>query len=180
MGHTVELHFDANAEAELLALRATLTKAGLPDTFVPLGSRPHVSLAGFSSVDPQALIEHSGAFAASAAPFDLKLSHIGAFPTEKGVVFCEPTPATVLLDLHRAFCERLLAACIRPDDYYVPGVWIPHCTIALGLTPAQMATAVRVSVEVFQPIHATCREIGVISFPPVRSLAVFRLGTEAA
>ena len=168
MGYAVELYFDAGAESTLRRLIADLAAAGVPDILGQLGARPHVSLAVFAAVDPEALIEQTAAFAGVTAPFDLTLSHIGTFPTTEGIVFAGPTPTAHLLSLHRAYHERLASAGITPDNYYVPERWVPHCTTATDLTPAQVAMAVCFCVEAFRPVQVTCQEIGVISYRPVR------------
>jgi 2'-5' RNA ligase len=137
-----------------------------------------VSLAVFSSADSQALVEATATFAESTAPFDLTLSHIGTFPTIEGIVYLGPTPSVHLLELHRAFHKSLSAAGIVSNGYYLPDQWVPHCTTATDLTPGQMARAVRICVEIFQPIEVTCAEIGVVSFRPVKSIATFPLSLE--
>src|SRR5687768_16292606 len=102
MGHAVQLYFDAELEAALVGVRASLTKAGVTPTLERLGDRPHVSLAVLNEVDVARCIPMLERFSKTLPAFAVGLAAFGGFPTAQGVVFLSPTPSGILLSTHRA------------------------------------------------------------------------------
>jgi len=52
MPFAVEMYFDPATEAEIRALWNSLAQAGVSSRLPDSGSRPHISLAVFQSLDP--------------------------------------------------------------------------------------------------------------------------------
>ncbi len=173
MGLAVELYFDAAAEQAVRDLRAELVRGGLPPSLEALNDRPHISLAVLSASDPEPLLAQLASFARATPPFPLTLSTVSAFPSAEGVPFLSPAPTEALLRHHRGF-HRLFGD--RADNpYYQPDVWVPHCTLAGGLAPAQMAVAIEICLRMFKPLELTCREVGLIRFRPVTIIRTYPL-----
>jgi hypothetical protein len=61
------------------------------------------------------------------------------------------------------------------------GTWVPHCTLAIGLSPEQMASAQEIARRTPLPIYSTTYEMGLVhaTAGATESLAVFRLGKPA-
>ena len=143
MAYAIELFFDAATEAALRRLGDALIKADLiPAT---QGSyRPHVSLGGCRDLrDAAQLLRALENLAAEqTAPMPVTLSHLGVFPSEEGVVFYGVTVTTPLLLLHRRFQGLFTAWALDWSPFYEPGNWVPHCTLAYGLSPDCLPEAV--------------------------------------
>lgn len=167
MGLAIVLTFDRAAEQAIAAIRQKLIHAGLPPTLDAMEVLPHISLAVFADDDDTPLIPSLEAFAHATPPFPLILSALGAFPSAEGVLFLAPTPTEALLRHHRAFHSTLGAAAIGLNPYYRPDAWLPHCTLAAGLTPSQMALALEVCMRTFQPLEITCHQVALVRFHPV-------------
>ena len=60
---------------------------------------------------------------------------VGIFPTN-GTVFLAPTVTNELLKLHHSYHDYF-KTFHNPNSYYVPGKWVPHCTIANRLHTKQ-------------------------------------------
>lgn len=56
MGYAVELYFDPQTEQKIKDLRQILTVVDIPSKLGGSGDRPHISVAGFSTVDRDVLI----------------------------------------------------------------------------------------------------------------------------
>jgi hypothetical protein len=62
----------------------------------------------------------------------------------------------------------------------VPGVWVPHCTVAVDLQPCsrhlvnEMRRALSEHIEL--PWPATVERMGVVKFRPIEHQASFPLG----
>src|SRR5262245_52848517 len=87
MGFAVEMYFDQKTEKALRELCKVLADAGVRSVLDEIGDRPHISLAVFSQVDVDALLEETGRFATDTRPMPITLSAIGAFPSAEAVLF---------------------------------------------------------------------------------------------
>lgn len=126
MGYAVELFLEDPA-AEAIRKLFNLTES----LMAQIGASPHVSLAVFDSVDTSTLIDVVHSFAEDTSEFNIRLSSIGIFPGKENVVFLAPVITIELLALHQRFHDRLNAAELISDPYYLPGAWVPHCTITM-------------------------------------------------
>ena len=63
-------------------------------------------------------------------------------------------------------------------DYYLPGRWVPHCTIAEGLEPDDICVTVELarSSGVFREV--SIQGIGLVQLGPYRVIAVFPVSPE--
>ena len=177
MGYAVELFYDQESEQTVReiwdGLGAALGKPSLSE----LGARPHVSLAVYNDdLDAAGFPERLRDFANSIDPFDLCLSSVGSFAGQEGVVFLAPVVTRRLLDVHARFHEAFSPYENSGMTYYLPGNWVPHCTVAIDLSAAEVIEAVGYCREAFQPVSGMFREIGLIEFRPVKELFTFGLG----
>ena len=177
MGYAIELFYDDASERAVRdiwdGLGAALGKPSLSE----IGARPHVSLAvyddGLETTDfPERLLE----FARSIDPFDFMLSSLGTFPGQEGVVFLAPVVTRRLLAVHKQFHEVFLKQASSGTAYYLPGFWVPHCTVAIDLSAAEVTAAVAYCREASQPISGRFQEIGLVEFRPVKELITCGLG----
>lgn len=101
---------------------------------------------------------------------------VGTFPGKEGVVFLAPVVSSELLALHRTFHEQLLQLGQRSWEYYLPGRWIPHCTVGLGLAGSSLSEAIALcrSSTALGPFGI--RELGLIEFRPVTTVCIHGAG----
>lgn len=174
-GYAVELYFDKKMEDDFFAFRESLYKLGINPVLGNLGDRPHVSLAVFGDVEIEQVIKITSIFAPQCNPFPASLSAFGAFPTKSNVVFLQPVPSQSLIELHKSFHQLLQENNILSSHYYLPGQWVPHCTLEFELPDDQFNLALQLCKEHFSPIHGTFASVGVIAFRPIAYLAEFLL-----
>lgn len=154
--------FDEAADAAVRELWARLEKAGVPSlaTHTHRKHRPHVTFALGGAIP---------AAARDALRTDLRqlsiprlwLATLAAFSTIDNVLMLAAVVDTELLAVHSAVHDLLAGRVKAPSAYYLPGSWVPHCTLAQGIEPAQTAAGFA-AVHPVAPIHATVIEIGVI------------------
>ena|SRR5882672_1655486 len=180
-GYAVQLYFDAGLEAALLAVRKSLTKAGVTPTLQRLGDRPHVSLAVMEDVDVRICLPALERVAGAQPDFAAGLAAFGTFASAQGVVYLSPTPSRRLLTLHQRICRELRDIGARVHEHYVPGNWMPHATVGLDLPRVEVSTALSWLQANFKPLSGRFSSLGLIKFRPVNALAVFDLagGVEA-
>jgi 2'-5' RNA ligase len=176
----VELYFDSASEEIIRDLWRAIAAAGFPSSLLEAGYRPHISLAICESLDVAAIRPALSSFAGNLSPFSCTLSHIGIFPTMQGVLFLGPTVTTELLDLHASF-HTLFASYARDQhEYYLPGRWVPHCTLTYDISTPEIAGAMMTACQASLPIEVKLEEIGISDVSPVhcRNLCNCRINSK--
>ena len=177
MGYAVELYFDPDTTEKLAALSGQVYATCGGIDLAGLGFQPHISLAGYPSLDIDALLPLLSSFAAQTPPLTVKLAAVGVFPTAAGVVYLAPVVTHQLLELHQRFHQRAEAAGQVSDTYYRVGNWIPHCTMAHDLTPEGVLDAVRLCCQSQRFVDCRVVGVGLIEYRPVRTLARYALSS---
>ena len=175
MGFAVELYFDQKTEKALRDLRKVLADAGVKPVLDEIGDRPHISLAVFSQIDVDALLEETEKFAQDTRPLPITLSAIGAFASAEAVLFLNPAITQDLMDVHWDFHQMLGDLKMHPHAYYQPDRWVPHSTIAQNVQQERVGKAFDVLRGSFKPISGQLVEMGLVRFRPVESIGVFPL-----
>lgn len=127
----VLLTFDGRSEDLIRVARRTAAEhfgRGVPES----PGRPHITLHATITAEPE-LVSHLRTLCHRTAALDLVLSHWGTFPGE-GALFLGATPSPRLVALHRQTCvATVLEDAHIFDGLYLPGAWVPHCTLAMGV-----------------------------------------------
>lgn len=171
--HAVAVLFDAGSSDRILAVSDEIGEGvGLRE----LGAQPHISLGVFrSDVDVDVLASCVAGLAQQTTSFELRLSAVGSFPSDEGVIFLAPTPTAELLDLHKRFHQMLIDHDISTDPLYGPDRWLPHCTIAQAVPEHRLPSAIgRLRMaDVFGSVAVV--SINLTEFLPVRELVAHRV-----
>ncbi len=147
--YALEVFLDPTGEELCTSVLDALEKVGLP-TIRTQGHRPHLSLTvgrSLQRLDPRGL-------AVPNLPLTLTLSAVGTFPGSEGVVYWAPTVTRELVDLHAKWFENLKRHSTRFDaepgrevehrNYYLPGIWVPHISLALNVPAERIGEAVQI------------------------------------
>ncbi|QUG99780.1 2'-5' RNA ligase family protein [Saccharopolyspora erythraea] len=162
MAHALGLFFDDSAEEAVRALWKRLEAAGVP-SLASRGHRrhrPHVTLAVAGRIPEGARRDLRAELSLLSVP-DLWLYTLGTFPSDESVLLLGAVVDTELIAVHSAVHDVLAGKVSAPSAYYFPGAWIPHCTLAIGITGAELATGFAELCPP-EPIRAPVSEIGVI------------------
>jgi 2'-5' RNA ligase len=173
MGYAVLLYFDRQTEECILDLRRALSEACSLSSSDSMGVRPHISLAGFSEVEPDALLSLVEEYARGLEPFAVQFSAIGIFPTPENVLFLSPVPTSQLLTHHQEFRRQLARSGLSPSLYYAPDNWVPHCTVGMNIPNEQFYQALEFCQTAFEPLAGVFQEIGVIEYWPLKPLGTW-------
>ncbi len=152
----VLLYLDDAASEHVEKLWLRLAAAGLPD-LGRHGYRPHLTLGAFEGADAETLAARLEPLVAAAPVLELQVAVLGSFPAT-GVLHLVPTPNSALLRLHAEVHRELGEIAAPGDAYYLPGVWTPHCTLAIELTPEELARAFAIAAQDWQPFRARVSE----------------------
>jgi len=167
MAFAVILSFDAASTQAVQAFTRTLP---LPGVVAKTGVPPHITLAGFAEAEPAALLDVTRRFASLEAPIEIDLQSLGAFVSPDRVLFLAPVVTRALLEMHERFHAMLGPAELRAADYWLPGQWVPHCTLEQSLTAAQLGEAMAQASQTFQPVRGMLGQIHLAEFWPLNLL----------
>ena len=158
----VELYFDPLTEASIRDVWKAIDDARISDSMPKGGYRPHVSLGVCDYLETNSLAQELTTFAASITPFQLSFPNIGIFSTSEGVVYLGVTVTEQLLNLHTTFHKIFKKYAEEQREYYTVGRWVPHCTLAFGLSEHQIAETVTICRQIDLPVSTEVREIGLV------------------
>lgn len=161
MAQALEFFFDQSAEAAVRALWQRLEQAGVPSllTHTHRHHRPHVTFALGGAIAPAARADLRRDLALLSLP-NVWLYTLGTFPTADNGLFLGAVADAELLAVHVAVHDALAHRVRDQWAYYLPGAWVPHCTLAEGITAVQLATGFA-ALHPIQTIRATVTEVGI-------------------
>ena len=180
MSYAIGLYFDKDTEKNIRSLWRAMAENGVSDYLHLSENRPHFTLAIFTDLDISLAEKRLAVIAAETRAIPVLFSYIGCFPSEKPDLFIGPAGSPQLLDLHMLVNQCFIGLGTYPDfDYYLPGFWVPHCAIAMGIDYQSIQNAMDVARNLLKiPFEARIEEIGLIEFRPVKHLFHYRIGGE--
>jgi 2'-5' RNA ligase len=174
----VHLTFDAPSQAALREVQQSLKGAGLPHpATLEQDMTPHLTLAGFDEFDKGVLVEALTDDLEETLSFPMTFASLGAFTGESSILFLAPVVTKALLLLHERVYTVVVAHVRDSHAHYAPGAWIPHCTLALGLTSSQLAEGVKQLSDVRLPLQTRVTKVQLVAYPSMSVLATWSLDT---
>ena len=158
MSFAFELHFDEQTETAVRAAWTWLAARGFDTS--RNGVAPHVTLAIASAFASQSLEVALRAFAQEHPPFPVAFGEVDSFPG--GIPFLPAVATPPLLAIHRAFHDRFASLARAPNShYYLPGQWVPHCTLAMSLPDPRVLTGMPLEM----PGASSFQRLRVVEYP---------------
>ncbi len=158
--------FDERLETQIRQLSRRLQEAGVPSLFYDGPYRPHITTGVWEVDDLQRLVQAVRERLTAFAPIPVRFEFVGLFPGSEGVIFLSPIVTQPLLEIHQAIHETAAEYALPASPYYAPGIWVPHCTVALNLSPAQVATATQLCTQSGTlPLDGFLTRLGTIETP---------------
>ncbi|WP_274650889.1 2'-5' RNA ligase family protein [Paenibacillus humicola] len=161
--YAVELFFDAPFEAYVRSVWKTLSDRNISTEMQDIcGVRPHLTMAVYDDIPRlDTFFERFSAWTESSPAIHLKFDVLAFFPAS-GTLFLGPTVTDSLIRWHRQYHAEFDELLPNPHSFYVPNQWVPHCTLAIRLTPDQAAEAMAFCYPDFRPLQTRVIEAGVV------------------
>ncbi|MGZ7149780.1 2'-5' RNA ligase family protein [Bacillus cereus group sp. BfR-BA-01379] len=126
------------------------------------GVEPHITLADYHELDVHLYKEKLEEFVAVQENMaEVTFPAVGTFPTN-GTIFLAPTITDELLKLHHSYHDYFKTFHDNLNSYYVPGKWVPHCTIANKLHVNQFLIAMEYIYGKFNCATASIEKLKLI------------------
>lgn len=176
MAYSVCLFLDPVSTETITGLWRRLAEMHVSESLFQAAFRPHVTLGIADRLELDPCTQYLAEFANTHTAFPLNFSSLGLFPSRaNGAVFLGVTPSPQLLEIHIDFHLTFSVYGTGLRRYYFPGVWVPHCTLADGISCEAAPTAIEVCQATELPIRATAAGIGILEFPPGFELLSYSL-----
>jgi 2'-5' RNA ligase len=130
---------------------------------VDCGAVPHITLAVCADIRLEAYESEIRGFAPDLIDMRMEFGALGMFPSSR-TFFLSPTCTEKLLAVHRRFHEWFCA--VGTGVMYLPGAWVPHCTLAMHVEEHQWSMVVDVCRTEWQRFTAGAKGIGLLEFEP--------------
>jgi hypothetical protein len=133
-------------------------------------STPHITLAIYDKMDCIKNKARLTEFITRNKIDTVIFSHIGAFSSKRHGVFFAPTVTIELLHFHRQFHDYFQNHAVGSWDFYLPGNWIPHCTVGFDVPVSKIDQAFGICRKMNLPLEIGISSIGIMKFEPVQEV----------
>lgn len=125
------------------------------------GKRPHITLADYENIDKAEFIKLFNNYYKDKIKVDINLNVLGTF-INTGTLFLSPTLSDKLFNFHKNHHNYFKEFDLNDRSLYLPGNWIPHCTIASRLSEENMIRAFRYCKSTIKKVIGKLEEIAFI------------------
>ncbi|RLQ94277.1 2'-5' RNA ligase family protein [Falsibacillus albus] len=154
--------FDENTEGQIKSLWNELSNEKISfygEKFQD--ARPHITLGSYKNLNKMEFIKDLEIFYDRKPRMNVTFNTVGSF-LNYGTLFLQPTVTSELLQFHRLHHEGFIKYSDHANPLYLPGKWIPHCTLANKLEPDILSKAFQYCLEHSEKIAGEIVEIGLI------------------
>ncbi|MFB7141122.1 2'-5' RNA ligase family protein [Gottfriedia sp. NPDC056225] len=123
--------------------------------------KPHITLASYNQLNLSKFTEQMDKLYENELEINITLNSIGSF-LNTGIFYYSPIVTKDLIEFHENFHAQFKQFNDNPKSMYLPGSWVPHCTLANRLTPEKLSEAYNYCLDRNDPIVGKIQEIGVI------------------
>ncbi|MCL1972929.1 MAG: 2'-5' RNA ligase family protein [Endomicrobia bacterium] len=138
MKYAILLVLDKASQTKIGKVREHLANNGVAQKAFKLN---HITITVFDADDESKVVEVSRKFANEQSSFTTTLSSVSAFFTEKNVVFYAPIVTNELKAVHERYLNKMTKNFYNMERYWRIEKWVPHCTLADGITDSEMLKA---------------------------------------
>ena len=130
-----------------------------------LGYPPHLTFAIYDEIAPDVLSQAMRETFSNQPRLSITFTGIRCFEAVPLVLWAAPGDASELQRLHALVHARLDPALCR--EYYRPGAWVPHCTLAMRVAEDRTAAARSFVEEPIEPFEVIFDMADCVTFPPL-------------
>jgi hypothetical protein len=171
MGFAIKCYFTQETAKPIYDIWNTLADAGLATFLKESSSKPGITLCVWENEKEESLLELMHLFANSLRELP-KISTFGvaAFHTDPSQVFLGVTPTVELLAFHQYFHSLTPLLTSNGSNYYQPGKWVPHSTLAIRCAPSLVSQIIENCLRHKTVFNAKIGSIGLLETGTARQI----------
>ena len=174
MAFAVSLHFNSEVADAISARWARLADAGVSSSMPDLRFPPHLTLAVYDDLVVEAAVASLDRIFGNADQITVTLTDFSTFGAGSGVCYAALASSPDLMRLHATIIGALGETC-RP--HYQTGRWTPHCTLATGMTDADLGHAKNLLEGDWRSLTGVFETVTLVEFVPVVGVKRWALTT---
>ena len=132
MVYAIEMFFDKDTEKKIMEFYYKLKEENSSSYLLDIDSLPHVTMGCFNDIDVEECNNRLEGFCNKTPSFSLTFPSVGAFSKPQPVLFLSPVVTQELLNIHKDLWSLFSDCNYFSHEFYVPGYWIPHCTVDIS------------------------------------------------
>jgi 2'-5' RNA ligase len=164
MAFAVNLLFNPEIADAISARWRRLAEAGLSGSMLDLKYPPHVTLTVYDALATDAAVASLDRVFGNVDRMAVTLTGFSTFGAGSGVCYAALASSPDLMRLHATVVAAIGETC-RP--HYQAGRWTPHCTLAAGMTDADMGRAKELLERDWQFLPGVFETATLVEFVPV-------------
>jgi 2'-5' RNA ligase len=164
MAFAVSLLFNSDIATAISARWKRLADAGISSSMLDLNYPPHVTLAVYDELSVDAAVASLDQFLHNVDQIEVTLTGLSTFGSGSGVCYAALAPSPDLMGLHATTIAAIGETC-RP--HYQAGRWTPHCTLATGMTDAELDRARSLLAQDWRSLAGMFEMADLVEFAPV-------------
>jgi len=172
--HGVALHFNEELEKEIFKIWQEMSKRGVAEFPLASGMTPHMTLGLYNNIDVNKFTADVEKFAKETEPFSTDFYSAGIFPTEIISLFIYPVPTKDLIKIHNDFHKFVQIDDDHSHQYYLPGRWIPHTTLAYNADESRIDSALFHEINAFFPLSGSITAVSIAHLWPFKEICRFQ------
>ncbi len=154
--------FDSKTEREIREIWAELSEQSISFYAEKVeNNRPHLTIASYDHLSMNEFAPKLERFYQNKSKLPITLQSLGIF-LNTSVLYIAPSVNKELLDFHQAFHDYFKQYNTDQDSLYLPGKWVPHCTIANRLNPESLEDAMSYCLQRLRKLAGKIESIAVI------------------
>jgi 2'-5' RNA ligase len=134
---------------------------------------PHVTLAIYDVISAAELRDALRVAFGGCQRIRLRFHKLAYFDQPQLVFWAAPEPSEPLLCAHAAIHRLIDPSLCR--EHYRPGAWVPHCTLATGVSAHNRQEAIALAEEKIEPCDVVFDKADCVEFMPVRIMEEYAL-----
>jgi len=167
MAFAVSLLFNSEIASAISARWKRLADAGISSSMLDLKYPPHVTLGVYDELAMDAAVAALDRVFHNVDQIAVTLAGLSTFGSGSGVCYAALAPSPDLIRLHATAIAAIGETC-RP--HYQAGRWTPHCTLATGMTDAEIDRARSLLEQDWRSLAGTFELADLVEFAPVAGI----------
>ena len=161
MLYAIVLYLDTEGQQRVRALWEHLGDKFLEQEVV----QPHITLVLLDCDNRAEVVGQFEHIFSKLSVFEFQFDVLGSFPTNN-VLHMMPTVTSRLLELQTLVHNDFKDWIVKDVEYYKPQHWVPHCTLAMGITKQKLKEAFVAMLEVWEPFCCCVDRAALIQVKP--------------
>lgn len=149
--------FDKETEDRIINMRKDIHSTLAIDD----AAQPHLSFASYHELDIDSYVIMMDQFLTNSPSLAMNFQSVGAF-MRFPALFLSPVMTKELIQFHFELYEIFKQFNYAANGHYMPGSWVPHCTMISHVPLERVAEAAAYCISTYKPFLGSLTEIALV------------------